>query len=71
MLASIAAIEERTDNFYAYTAPGEQHCILPYDNFYTVEADGVKLTQWLRDAVAGRAVTSVACQGAECDAATP
>lgn len=71
MLASIADIESRADNFHSYIAPGEQHCILPYDNFYTVTSDGVKLTGWLKSAIEGRAVASVACQGAECDAATP
>jgi len=71
MLASIADIEAGAASFDSFIAPGEQHCILPYDNFYTVESNGMKLTQWLKDKIEGKPITSVACQGAECDAATP
>lgn len=72
MQASIADIETRAPNFASFTAPGEQHCILPYANFYTVQADGVRLVDWLRGMLDGEsAPASVACQGAECDAETP
>lgn len=71
MLASIEEIEGRTDNFAAFIAPGQQHCILPYDNFYTVETHGKKLTDWLSERLAGTAVPSVKCAGAECDGETP
>lgn len=71
MLAHVSEIEERADNFSAFIAPGEQHCILPYDNFYTVEADGVKLTDWLDEMLASGSVASSRCQGAECDGDTP
>jgi hypothetical protein len=71
MTASIANIEGRAENFAAFTAPGEQHCILPYDNFYTVEANGVKLTSWLKERIEGGPIESVSCQGTECDGATP
>ena len=71
MTGSIANIEGRADNFAAFTAPGEQHCILPYDNFYTVEANGVKLTSWLKERIEGGPIESVSCQGTECDGATP
>ncbi len=71
MLASIEEIEGRADNFASFIPAGEQHCILPYDNFYTVTANGVKLTDWLRDRVNGTAVTSAKCVGTECDGDTP
>ena len=71
MLASIDAIETSTPNFAAYIAPGEQHCILPYDNFYTVTANGTRLVDWLRGYVGDEPLASVACQGAECDGPTP
>lgn len=71
MQASISDIESRTDNFAAFIAPGEQHCIVPYDNFYTVNSDGQKLVDWVQSALDGEAVESVKCQGAECDKDTP
>lgn len=71
MQASIDQIEQRAPSFDSFIAPGEQHCILPYDNFYTVQSNGTKLTTWLADKLAGKTVESVRCQGAECDAATP
>jgi hypothetical protein len=71
MLASVDEIEARATTFDSFIAPGEQHCILPYDNFYTVNSNGVKLTDWLKNKIDGTAITSVRCQGAECDAETP
>ena len=71
MQDSVSKIESTTKNFAAFTAPGEQHCILLYDNFYTVNVGGVKLTDWLKDEASGKAVTSHKCAGAECDGPTP
>jgi hypothetical protein len=72
MQASIDDIESRASRFASFTAPGDQHCILPYDNFYTVEADGVRLVDWIASMIADPDVPmSVACQGAECDQPTP
>jgi hypothetical protein len=71
MLASVSEIEKRAPNFSAFIAPGEQHCILPYDNFYTVEANGVKLTDWLTEMITKGSVASTRCvEGAECDGDT-
>ena len=71
MQDSIAEMEKRTENFSSFTAPGQQHCILPYDNFYTVESNGVKLTDWLDEMLTEGSVDSVVCQGAECELETP
>lgn len=71
MFESVGEIETRSKSFDSFIAPGEQHCILLYDNFYTVEAGGVKLSDWLADKVSGKAVTSTQCQDTECDAPTP
>ncbi len=71
MLSSIDEIEGGASNFASFTAPGEQHCILPYDNFYTVESNGVKLTDWLRALLEGSDPGTVICDGAECDLPTP
>lgn len=71
MRSSIAEIEERAPNFAAYTAPGDQHCIVPYANFYTVQANGVRLVDWLRSMIEKASFDSVMCQGAECEGPTP
>lgn len=71
MQQSVAEIENRAPNFTAYTAPGEQHCIGPYDNFYTVQSNGVRLIDWLRGMIEKTSFESVMCQGAECEQATP
>lgn len=71
MEESIGEIETRAPGFDSFIAPGQQHCILLFDNFYTVEAGGVKLHQWLGDKVAGKAVASAHCDATECDSPTP
>ena len=71
MQDSIAEIEERVEGFSSFIAPGEQHCILPAANFYTVESNGVRLVDWLDEMLTEGGVDSVACQGAECEMDTP
>jgi hypothetical protein len=71
MVQSIDEIESRAPTFDAFIAPGEQHCIVLFDNFYTVQAGGVKLVDWLGERVAGKPVGSARCEGAECDGPTP
>jgi len=69
MHASIADIEARADTFVSFIASGEQHCIIPYDNFYTVNVDGVRLVDWVDDLLAKTPVDSQACTA--CDEPTP
>ncbi len=69
MLASLAAIEQKAPAFAAFVPSGEQHCILLYDNFYTVNAGSVKLTDWLRDMVDGKKVGDPKC--GDCTPPTP
>lgn len=71
MQASVAEIEERAPNFYSYLAPGIQHCIVPYENFYTVNVEGRRLVDWLAELERGESPASVACSGDACSAATP
>jgi hypothetical protein len=71
MLASIADIKARAPGFASFIAPGQQHCIIPYDNFYTVNVAGRRLVDWIGDLLAGKPVEHVACTGDACMAATP
>lgn len=54
---------EGTPNYRNFVGPGDEHCIIPYDSFYEVEADGVRLVDWMRDRVDGVEVDNVWCEG--------
>lgn len=71
MFASLEEIESRAPAFGSFVAPGEQHCILGYENFYTVNVEGVRLVDWLRAHLEGESPADVACSGAACEAPTP
>ncbi len=67
MKASLEAVGDSADNFYAYTADyardpesgATPHCIIPRPEFYTLETNGVPFIRWLSDMVAGRNVQTV------------
>jgi hypothetical protein len=67
MMTSIQEIQDATTNFEAYTAPGELHCIEPFDIFYTREVNGVKFVDWLGAMVNGQPWNSVTCTDCETD----
>jgi len=71
MRASIEDIDARAPGFTSFIAPGQQHCITPFDNFYTVNVGGRKLVDWVGDMLAGKPAERVACQGDACQATTP
>jgi hypothetical protein len=71
MRASITDIQGRAPNFASFIAPGNQHCIIPYDNFYTVNVAGRRLLDWLTDMLASKPVERVACGGDGCAGPTP
>ena len=70
MQASVAEIEDRTDNFAAFIPSGEQHCILLYENFYTVHVGDVRLVDWLSELIDRGPLHSEKCS-ADCAAPTP
>lgn len=61
MVKSMDDLIKGATSFRAYVAPGKKHCIIPYDEFYTVSVGGTKLVDWLADMVAGKPVKSVRC----------
>lgn len=61
MMSSVEEILQSTENFSSYIAPGEEHCIIPYDYFYTTTTQGVTFKDWFADYIAGKSVTSVKC----------
>ena len=70
MQANVDEIVKTTPNFRFYMAPGFQHCILPYPNFYDVTSGGVKLVDWINDMYDGTGVSNVSCEP-DCGAPNP
>jgi hypothetical protein len=63
MFASIDQIATSTDNFRYYIAAGDQHCVLHYENFYTMETDGVVVRDWVDALANSDPPGSVMCPG--------
>ena len=62
----LRAVEERLKrlpNYRSYLACGSEHCALPSPEFGTLEVDGVRLRDWVRDLAAGKDVTCPQCRG--------
>lgn len=70
MHASIADIEARADSFVSFIPSGDQHCILGFDNFYSVNIGDDRLVDWLAAMVDEVPIESVACT-TDCTAPTP
>jgi len=49
------------DNFRYYVGEGVLHTILPLDEFYTMEVNGVRFRDWFADLIAGVDVPNVSC----------
>ncbi|PJF35914.1 MAG: hypothetical protein CUN49_08120 [Candidatus Thermofonsia Clade 1 bacterium] len=53
---------EALPNFRAFISGGNAHCILPYDRFYTYQANGVPFRDWVAELMEGRAVPTLKCK---------
>ena len=58
MLASFDAIEAGASNFASFVPLAPGHCILPYDDFYTVSANGTMLVDWINELLSTGSVES-------------
>ncbi len=61
MYARLEALEE-LPNFRAFISGGSAHCILPYNRFYTYQANGTPFRDWVADLMEGRDVPTLKCQ---------
>lgn len=61
MVSSIDTIIKGASTFRAFLAEGNKHCIIPYPELYTVQVDGTKLIDWLRDLVDDKPVSTLRC----------
>ncbi len=69
MLASIDSIEAKAPRFASFVPSGEQHCILGFDNFYTVNVGGKRFVDWVNGLVEGAELDDLRCT--DCTAPTP
>lgn len=59
--ALLHRLETELPRFRAFVVDGTEHGLLRTDRFYTLEADGVALRDWVDDLAAGAPVTSIYC----------
>jgi hypothetical protein len=71
MFASMARIQRSTKNFASLVPTGEQHFIVLFDNFYTVNVEGKLLTDWIHELLGETVPDSEACTGDPCHDPTP
>ncbi|MCP5095360.1 MAG: pectinesterase [Chloroflexi bacterium] len=62
LAAHLSSVHLEAPNFRSYTASGDLHCILPRSQFYSQEANGVRLVDWVQALANGTAVNSVQCE---------
>lgn len=68
MNEQVGEIVTSTPNFASYLAAGYKHCIIPTDDFYTVESGGVKLVDWVGEMIKDEKPANVTCDGTDCGA---
>ena len=61
LAGAISNIHAESPNFRSYTADGDVHCIMPGQDFYHREVNGVLFRDWVADLEAGEAVPNVQC----------
>ncbi len=62
MLLSLTTITEGTENFRRFIAPGERHCIIPFEEVFTLQVGDIRLRDWLEDITSGIPVSDVICE---------
>ena len=67
MFDSLNVIEQSLASFRSFVAPGVEHCILPYDELYSVQSSGVAFTSWIKGYLEGDDVSSILCDNCDPD----
>ena len=65
MREKIAAITAGAPTFRSFIAGGVKHVVLPYPEFYSYQAGGVRVRDWIADIADGKPVDDVDC-GSNC-----
>lgn len=61
MRSNIGTLIDGIPSFREYMSPGDVHCIIEKDDFYSKEVEGTKLTTWLGKMVKDEAIENVNC----------
>ena len=61
MLGEIAAIQAGGKNFSSYLAQGDKHCVIPFDDFYTLQEGGKSPAAWLGEMLQDKKPDNIAC----------
>lgn len=61
MYQHLRDISVNDSSFRYYVAPGEDHCVIPYERMYTINSNGVSFSDWLNRYINGQAVNNVEC----------
>jgi len=65
MQSGLAQTREGAPNFRSFIAQGNQHCIVPYQEFFTKETQGMSVNDWVADMVDEMDVGNIDC-GDDC-----
>lgn len=57
----LETVEHKATTIYSFIVAGTDHGLMRTDAFYTYEADGMLLSEWINRLIAGESVTSVRC----------
>ncbi|MBS2021027.1 MAG: pectinesterase [Deltaproteobacteria bacterium] len=63
MFATMDAIHASTPNFRSYIGKGDQHCVIPNDDYATFTSGGVKFVDWFEKLRQGQDPGNVECEG--------
>lgn len=67
MFAALGIIEHSLPSFRSFVAPGGDHCILPYDELYSVQSAGITFASWMKNYLNDEQVSSVICDNCDPD----
>ncbi|MBI2602993.1 MAG: pectinesterase [Deltaproteobacteria bacterium] len=63
--ASVSKLAAQNSNYRHFVSPGEEHCILPFDRFYSEQSKGQPFLRWFTDYISGKDVENVICENCE------
>jgi len=61
MLTSIFGIEKAAPGFRAFVSAGTDHCVVPFDSFYTEKVGNRKLVDWISDMINDKPIKNLHC----------
>lgn len=59
--SSVRTLADSSSQYKYYVSPGDDHCILPFDSFYTQKVNGQPFLRWFSNYLEGNEVPNVMC----------